>query len=820
MAKVYETVFSFGGKLNPTFSKATKQARNGTDEMTKSLERMAQEGEQARSVFGKLSKVAGDFGGALYKVTQFSGAFALVQGVADTFTDMVGAVGEYQSAMKQIQAATGMSAADMAEIQKSAKALYGQNLGEGFDDLADAITVAKQVTQQQGTALEETTKNALVYRDVFKAEIPESVKAADTMMKNFGISSTQAFNLLAQGAQKGLDKSGELLDTANEYAPQFAALGFTADQMFDTFSAGLEAGAFNLDKVGDAVKEFNIRAKDGSKTTAEGFAAIGMNAAKMSKIFASGGPAAQAAFKQVIRALDSIKDPTKRNIASVNLFGTQFEDLEKNVISAMGSARSQFDMTKDTMEEITSIKYDTVSMAFRGIGRQIMTSFILPLGDKALSYLQQFGAWFTKEIPVIQGFFGRVSAGAGMVLDKLGSFAGPTIRKAASSVKAIFSSLFSGDVEGASLSYAKLFGMGDSDAKAISSGVKAVFEKLTDLGAEWFDAMRSFVPEIKSVVRSIGSVFKQLMPVLMKLSVSFYQAFANIAKALIPVGIYLQSKLWPIVSKVFKFLANDVAPAVSRAFSAMLPTFISVAGKIGGTLSALFNVVKPIINGLVAVFNAAFPVIKAVVTSAIQSIGGILNGLMTTLGGVLDFITGVFTGNWTKAWTGVREIFGGIFGGLKSLIAFPLNAVIKLVNKAIESINGISVDIPEWLGGGSLGFDIPKIPEIPVYAKGGIADRPSIFGEAGPEIAIPLNNKTRSHALLDRANQIMGHTQTVKNGAPDVGDFHFNPTYNFYGNADEAAVRRMESATRRDFEKEFNEYMRQRGRVSMAWQPT
>ena len=66
------------------------------------------------------------------------------------------------------------------------------------------------------------------------------------MMKNFGISSTQAYNLMAQGAQKGLNKSDELIDSANEYAPYFATLGFNANEMFDVFSTGLKNGAFNL----------------------------------------------------------------------------------------------------------------------------------------------------------------------------------------------------------------------------------------------------------------------------------------------------------------------------------------------------------------------------------------------------------------------------------------------------------------------------------------------------------------------------------------------------------------------------------------------
>ena len=77
-------------------------------------------------------------------------------------------------------------------------------------------------------------------------------------------------DLIAAGAQNGLDYSGELLDSISEYSVQFAKLGLDADDMFKIFQKGADTGAFNLDKVGDAVKELSIRVVDGSDTTAEG----------------------------------------------------------------------------------------------------------------------------------------------------------------------------------------------------------------------------------------------------------------------------------------------------------------------------------------------------------------------------------------------------------------------------------------------------------------------------------------------------------------------------------------------------------------------
>ena len=64
---------------------------------------------------------------------------------------------------------------------------------------------------------------------------------------------------------------GELFDNVDEYSVQFQKLGLDAEDMFSIFANGAENGAFNLDKIGDAVKEFSIRAIDGSDTTKQGF---------------------------------------------------------------------------------------------------------------------------------------------------------------------------------------------------------------------------------------------------------------------------------------------------------------------------------------------------------------------------------------------------------------------------------------------------------------------------------------------------------------------------------------------------------------------
>ena len=133
-----------------------------------------------------------------------------------------------------------------------------------------------------------------------------------------------------------------------------------------------------------------------------------------------------------------------------------------------------------------------------------------------------------------------------------------------------------------------------------------------------------------------------------------------------------------------------------------------------------------------AAIGAAIGIIK----NAVSTIMNIVSNIIQIFQGIVDFITGVFTGNWSQAWEGVKEIFGGVFGALVEMAKMPINAVISIINGAIEGINGLGLEIPDWvpmIGGQSFSIDIPTIPTLAHGTsdwKGGIAQ----VSERGGEI--------------------------------------------------------------------------------------
>ena len=354
-------------------------------------------GKKAESVWKKLegmSESAAELQDALANTVKQSAAtigktFAVVgAGVTAVGTATAGVLvnlgNGYNKAVNQIGSATGATGKELKQLGQIAQNVYSHNFGDSLEDVADGISVVRQNTQLMGEELQAATEAGFALRDTFGYELSESARTASALMKNFGIDANKAYNIIATGAQKGADQNGDLLDTLNEYSTQYAALGLSADQFVNGLIAGAEAGVFSIDKVGDAVKEFNIRAKDGSKSTTSAFATLGLKASTTMQAFAKGGDTAQKTFFQVIEALEAMKDPVEKNQTAVALFGTQYEDLEKTVLPVLASMEDASKTTYDALGEINEIKYKDLGSALQGLKRTIEGALI-PAASKIAS---------------------------------------------------------------------------------------------------------------------------------------------------------------------------------------------------------------------------------------------------------------------------------------------------------------------------------------------------------------------------------------------------------------------------------------------------
>lgn len=215
----------------------------------------------------------------------------------------------------------------------------------------------------------------------------------------------------------------------------------------------------------------------------------------------------------------------------------------------------------------------------------------------------------------------------------------------------------------------------------------------------------------------------------MKLS-AFYNDVVKVIN-----GVSSLSQTFPLLGNAISVLTNPVA-----LVGAAIVGLVTLIALKGDEIQAILQKVDNFMQNIFAMdFTNIFgPVLGNILNGFMANVKNIFNSIMEVFNGVIDFIRGVFTGDWERAWNGVKEIFGGIFNGLVSLVKAPLNAIIGLVNGVIGGINSLIKGVNNIPG-----VSIPNIGTIPLLAKGGVVlNGSAIVGEAGPELLSVIGGKT------------------------------------------------------------------------------
>nr|UVY18018.1 MAG: minor tail protein [Bacteriophage sp.] len=252
------------GKVGDSF-KNLENKSNKTD-----LSKVKKEMDDVKSSADNLKSAVGD-------ALKEAGAAATTVGGALTGT-VISANSE-EKALNSLQAQTGLTAEEMTKYKDVLEEVYKGNFGESQEEVANVLALIKQTTNETNPSkLKDMTENLFTLRDTYDYDFVETLRAVNMLMEQFGITGEDAFNLIAQGSQKGLNKNGDLLDTINEYSVHYKQLGYDANEFFNSLENGSKAGTFSIDKLGDAMKEFGIRSKDTTSSTQEGFTLLGYGA--------------------------------------------------------------------------------------------------------------------------------------------------------------------------------------------------------------------------------------------------------------------------------------------------------------------------------------------------------------------------------------------------------------------------------------------------------------------------------------------------------------------------------------------------------------
>lgn len=174
----------------------------------------------------------------------------------------------------------------------------------------------------------------------------------------------------------------------------------------------------------------------------------------------------------------------------------------------------------------------------------------------------------------------------------------------------------------------------------------------------------------------------------------------------------------------------------------------------------------------------------------------------------------------------IVEFFRTAFESLAGIVKAPINAVVAIINGAIDGINSIGFDIPDWVpvvGGKEFSLNIPKLP---TFATGGFTNGVSIAGEAGTEAVISFDPRYRSDNLSywAQAGRMLGADSsdyslggTGSGGTTiDMGGVTFAPNITVTGRADKATIMEAIEAEYPEFVDMLEQWLFERRRLVYA----
>lgn len=683
---------------------------------------------------------------------------------------------ELDDAMAKFQAQTGASSNEMSKFKNIARDVWSNNFGEDVSDVADMMGRVKQ--QMQGISdvdLKNVTEDLLTLRDTFDMDENETLRGAQQLMKQFGITSQEAFDLMATGAQNGLNKSDELGDNISEYSGKFAQAGYSADEYFQLMQNGLDGGAYNLDKVNDAINEVTTRLVDG---TIEGaLDSFDTKTQDVFKAWQEGRATQKDVVNAIVEDISKTTNEQEKLNKSATAFGTMGEDFNAGFIQSLTTVGNKYKDVEGAMDKVKEIANGGLKNALSGLGRAFLDSFT-PIGELITPILAGIIGLITVAIQGIQQGFAKVGDVISSVLSKIDTSgiteltnqvsevlapAFDEVRKAIDEMKVALEPIAKEILGKIGNAIQNVVNQAQKILSVVGPPILAIIKKI-------IQTVIGMTPVITSILQVVGSVVSGIISFINMVVTYVGTAIATILGFIMPIVqivATIVANIWSVILTVAQNIwskVSEVVTAIIGFVSNLFKTVSDIINKIWSKIQDSMNKVRDKVQGVIDNINKYFNNVKSTVSDVFNGIWYKVQGVMDNVG---NKISNVLQGI-QNAWSGLKGFVGGVFGGIEGAVGSLVSSVKGMVNGVIGGING-AISIINKIPGVHIG-------RIPRLERGGVLKRGQIglLEGNGAEAVVPLEkNKAWIRAVAKDMAQIMPSVTTNNNGQ----------TINFYNKA-------------------------------------
>ena len=250
--------------------------------------------------------------------------------VAGLSANLAAAAEQQAHAVGQLQADLGLARDEAEALGAVGLDVFRNNWGGSIAEANAGVAQAKRLFRElSDNELQAVTEQAFALQDAFELGVNESLIAAQRIAGGLGVDASTAMDLIAKGVQVTGEEASEVALLFQEYSAHLGEMGISGPQALAAIQSGLEAGAFEGDKVLDMFKEMNIKLTEGSKGTRESLAELGLSG--LVEDFRAGRVSGVEAFEAIQQKLREYKGEVPANLLADTL-GTPAEDLTAEVV--------------------------------------------------------------------------------------------------------------------------------------------------------------------------------------------------------------------------------------------------------------------------------------------------------------------------------------------------------------------------------------------------------------------------------------------------------------------------------------------------------
>ena len=651
---------------------------------------------------------------------------------------------DFEDSVARVKGALGETDDQARQTAQVIKDVYEAGLGESMDRVAEAVVrIKRNLGDMDDGTLNSITQQAIILEDTFDVDMNETLRGVKGLMKNFGLTAQEAMDYIIAGTQDGLDWTDELGDNISEYSGKFSQAGYSASEYFQLLKNGSESGAYNLDKVNDAINEVTTRLADG---TIEG--ALGSFSSETQKTFKAwqDGKATQKdVIDSIVSDITKCDDQQKALTMSATAFGTMGEDANLTFAKALNSVGTTFDdvsgkgqqfadetttpmqeleskvrKVKDQLQPLGDLFYDIAGVVldnFAPLSGIIVTVATAIATYKAITSAADVA---TKGLAAAQkllsiamngGGFGLVLAGitalvAGFLYlwntsDGFRKF----WSKQWENIKASFQSVadilvpfftktlpeaFNGLVEtfqGVGDSIVEFFvGIGETIASFFTETIPEAFNSFIETVSGFVDSVVSFFSELPyNIGYAIGYIIALIVDLGMKFVEFVTVDVPNFVTGFISWISQLPGQFWTYITDIIGKVAEFALNLISKGYEAG-STFVSsvisfVTGLPGQIWSVLSNAIGKVAEFVVKMGSKGIEAAKSLWDGIVNTLSG-LPGKMADVG--KNIVEGIWNGiKNAKDWllSKIGDFANGVVDGIKGF--FGIHSPSKVMRDAI-----------------------------------------------------------------------------------------------------------------------------------------